>query len=64
MEEKLKIIREFAKKMGYEVCEEEYKQYGRPDGRPMYSIELIGTSDSEGNPYVWTWYLDTGEEME
>ena len=64
IQEKLKIIREFAKKMNYEICEGEYREYGYPDGRLCSSIELLGTSDSEGNPYIWAWYLDTGKEME
>lgn len=58
MKEKIEIIKDFAKKMGYTI--DEYKfEY---EGRPCYGIELLETCDTEGNSYSWAWYLDTGEE--
>ena len=59
MPKRIKIIKEFAEKMGYTIFEEVYKK----NNRPCYSIELLETSDIEGNPYSWEWYLDTGEEI-
>lgn len=59
MKEKIEIIKDFAKKMGYTAIEDKYTY----KGRPCYSIELLETGDIEGNPYSWAWYLDTGEEM-
>lgn len=60
IKDKLNAIREFAKQMGYKIEEREYTHCDNK--RPLYSIELIGTWDSEGYPYSWVWYLDTGEE--
>lgn len=53
----LEIIKKFAKEMGYNYFIDEYDNC--ENGRPMLSIELNGTSDSEGNPYSWAWYTDT-----
>ena len=61
MEKRIKIIKDFAAKMGYTYYIDKYKSC--IDGRPMKSIELNETSDSEGNPYAWAWYLDTYEEL-
>ena len=61
MEEKIGIIKDFAKKMGYTIKETKYKHDF--NNRPCYMIELIGTLDGEGEPYSWAWYLDTKEEM-
>ena len=61
MKNRIKIIKEFAEKMDYEISVHRYKAYGY--GRPCKSIELIGTIDSEGNPFSWAWYLDTFEEF-
>ena len=47
--------------MGYTTNETKYK-HGF-NNRLCYMIELIGTSDSEGEPYSWAWYLDTKEEV-
>ena len=60
MKEKIKIIKDFAKKMGYKTREYNYSW----NSRKCHSIELLGTSDSEGNPFEWAWYLDTEEEIE
>ena len=61
MENRIAIIKDFANKMGYEIYESKYNHCY--NDRPCYSIELIGTSDSEGNPFAWAWYLDTKEEF-
>ena len=57
---KINIIKDFAKKMGYDYCISEYNNCD--NGRPMICIEIIGTCDSEGNYYNWAWYTDTYEE--
>ena len=59
MNRKIAAIREFAMAMGYEVSEVEYTH--PLSERPCLSIELIGTSDSNGFPYDWCVFLDTGE---
>lgn len=61
MENRIKIIKDFAFKMGYEVYIDEYESCR--DGRPMISIELSETYDGDGNPYSWAWYTDTYEEL-
>ena len=61
MEKKIEIIKDFAKKMGYTIQETKYEH--NFNNRPCYMIELIGTLDSEGEPYSWTWYLDTKKEI-
>ncbi len=61
MKERIAYIKDFAKKMGYEISE--YKYTHCDNGRPCLCVELIGTCDSEGNPFVWAWYLDTEEEF-
>ena len=61
MEKRIAIIKDFAEKMDYEVYELNYSNY--INNRPCYSIELGGTSDSEGNCYSWAWYTDTFEEF-
>ena len=61
MEEKLRIIREFAKAMDYEINEYDYIHCRNK--RKCHSIELIGTHDSEGDAFSWAWYLDTGEQI-
>jgi len=60
MKEKIEIIKDFAKKMGYKTREYNYIW----NGRNCLGIELLGTLDSEGNPFEWAWYLDTKEEIE
>lgn len=63
MKEKLKNnIKNFAKKMGYEIIEGESKKYNILDEKPMYFIEIVGISTPEGNPYIWTWCLDIEEK--
>lgn len=65
----LNIIREFAKKMGYETGEEYYtaqiwnRKTGPFESFPAYSIEIYDKVDSEGNPYYWAWSMITGEEF-
>lgn len=59
MKRKIEIIKRFAKDMGYEIEESRYNYHNRP----CYMIELIGTSDSEGNYYSWAWYIDKEEEI-
>ena len=53
--------------MGYTYDEDCYPFAcpGKDYGRPVYMIYLSGDApaDSEGNPYGWAWFLDTGEEM-
>jgi hypothetical protein len=61
MKERIAYIKDFAEKMEYEV--KEYKYNHCDNGRPCLGIELIGTYDSEGEPFAWAWYLDTGEEF-
>jgi len=61
MEKRIAIIKDFASKMGYSINEGDYHYYGTE--RMAHSIELAGTEDSEGNPYSWQWFLDTGEEF-
>ena len=67
MERKIKIIKKFAQDMGYTCYEEDYtcsNPYHRQSyKRKAHSIELSETSDSEGNPFSWAWFLDTYEEM-
>lgn len=65
MKKKIEIIKDFAKKMGYTVIESEYeyKSWHGGKSRPSHWVELLQTSDVEGNPYSWGWYLDTGEEI-
>lgn len=58
---RMEYIRRFAKEMGYEAYMEEYESCF--NSRPCVSIELIGTSDSEGNAFGWAWYTDTWEEF-
>ena len=58
---KVKAIRKFAKEMGYTT--DSYYYYPYDSARPAFAICLCETSDSEGNPYEWAWYMDTGEEM-
>lgn len=58
---KIEIICDFAKKMGYEAIVDQFRHIYT--GRPVYSIELIGTVDSNGYPYCWAWYTDTWEEV-
>lgn len=60
MLEKIKIIKEFAEKMGYEVNEIITSGLGI---RSTYTIELIDTCDSLGYPYVWKFDVWTGEEI-
>lgn len=60
-QERMEYIREFAKNMRYTVFEENYEHYD--NNRPCHSIELVGTADSEGNPYSWAWYTDNWEEF-
>ena len=57
MEERIAIIKKFAQDMGYTVDEDTYKSC--VNSRPMYAIYLNETSDGEGEPYGWAWYLDT-----
>lgn len=66
---KIDAIKDFASKMDYEINEYNYT-YARnwpcdkgKYGRPCYCIELIGTCDSEGDPYSWSWFVDTGTEV-
>lgn len=61
MNRRIAIIKDFAKKMGYETYEEDYDHCS--NGRPCHSISLEGTADSEGNEYSWAWYRDTYEEF-
>lgn len=61
MNERIAIIKDFAEKMGYDIIEQKYSHCR--DDRPCYSIELGGTYDSEGNSYIWAWYMDTFEEI-
>lgn len=61
MKKRIEIIKEFARQMGYETYEDDYMNY--MNNRPCYCIELVGTSDSEGNSYAWAWYTDTYEEL-
>ena len=60
--DKIKIIKQFGKDMGYKVhtC---YYTHGF-NQKPCFEIELYGTCDSEGNPYAWAWYVETGQEVE
>ena len=60
MNERISYIKEFAKKMGYSINDYEYENC--INSRPSRSVELLGTSDVEGNPYGWAWYIDTYEE--
>ena len=59
---KINAIKTFAKEMGYKTKENKYKDY--ENNRPCYSIELIGTSDCDGNPYAWAWYTDNWKSIE
>ena len=61
IKQKIEIIKDFANKMDYAIKEAFYDDYF--NNRPMYGIDLIGTSDSDGNPFGWAWYLDTQEEL-
>ena len=61
MNERIAIIKDFARKMGYEIIEQEYSHCS--NGRPCYLIELGGTCDAEGDSYGWAWYMDTFEEV-
>lgn len=58
---RLMIIRKFAEQMGYGINESDYTHCF--NNRPCHSIELLGTCDSEGDPYSWAWYTDTWEEF-
>ena len=61
MENKITIIKDFAKKMGYSTNEYDYKCYSynpKDNGRPAHIIELNEVYDGEGNPYSWAWFTD------
>ena len=60
-QKRIDCIRKFAKDMEYEVFEQDYIHCY--NNRPCHSIELMGTSDSEGNSYSWAWHTDTWEEF-
>ena len=55
VEKKIAIIKDFAAKMGYtaEVFENDHCR----------GVELVETSDSEGNPYSWAWDVKTWREI-
>ena len=59
--EKIEIIKKFAKDMGYTI--DTYYYTHCFNGKKCFGIELIGTSDAEGNPYSWAWYVETGQEV-
>ena len=67
IERQVKAIKEFARQMGYTTEEKYYDthQYYLYDkdfkSRPVYFICLCETGDCEGNPYSWSWLMDTGE---
>ena len=61
MNKRIAIIKSFAWKMDYEILERYYNHCDTD--RPCYSIELVGTYDSEGNPFAWAWYTDSYEEF-
>lgn len=61
MKKEIAYIKEFAEKMGYDT--NEYKFTHCENHRPCYCIELVGTCDSEGEAFQWSWYLDTEEEL-
>ena len=61
MERRIALIKNFAKEMGYYDREISYAHC--ENGRPCYAIELEGTTDSKGDPFVWAWYTDTYEEF-
>lgn len=68
VENKIEIIKNFARQMGYEtdVYEYNYAGYRRrevKENEKCIAIDLIGTADSEGNPYSWAWSLQTGREI-
>lgn len=59
---KIEIIKQFAKDMGYKTETYYYNHYYNQ--KRCFEISLCGTWDSEGNPYSWAWYVETGKEVE
>lgn len=58
---KVKAVRKFAEEMGYDTDSWYYTHFD--NDRPAFVIVLLGTFDSEGNPFDFAWYMDTGEEI-
>ena len=61
VQKQLITIRRFAKEMGYKTCESNYEH--PINNRQCHYIELLGTWDSDGEPFTWAWYTDTWEEV-
>ena len=69
---KIAIVEEFAKKMGYSYYIEEYNatvfnglsRNGLKDGELCKSIQFTsGPLDGDGEYYAWAWSLETGKEL-
>lgn len=72
VDNKIAIVEEFAKKMGYSYYIEEYNatvysgwsRNGLKDGELCKSIQLTGGPvDGDGGWYSWAWSLETGREI-